>query len=42
VPSNAVVVGPGACAATGIARAKAAIVQSAIVRSSTLSSLARS
>jgi hypothetical protein len=42
VPSNAVVVGAGAWAATGIADMQAAIVQSTIVRSSMLSSLATS
>jgi hypothetical protein len=42
VPSNAVVVGAGACAATGVAHAKAAIIESTIVRSDMLSSLATS
>ena len=40
LPSNAVVVGAGACAATGVASMQAAIIPSTIVRSSMLSSLA--
>ena len=41
-PSNAVVVGAGACAATGVANMQAAIIQSTIVRSDMLTSLATS